>query len=77
MKGLPRAQDTSRPRDLMQVVLFSGIERLTESLRRGDPYDERSLVEMQQLQRRLEKFSEALNARMHHAYGDGEVLEDE
>ena len=64
MSGLPRAKDNTRPRDVFKVMILGGVEKLTESLRRGDPYDHQSLVEMQHLQQRLEAFSDALDARV-------------
>lgn len=77
MTGLPRAKDTSRPRDLVQIMVFGSIERLTESLRRGDAFDQRSLVELQHLQQRCEAFSDALDGRLRQAFGDADVLEDD
>lgn len=63
MSGLPRRRDVSRPRDVWQVMVCGGVERLTESLRRGDAYDAQSLSDMEELCRRLEAFRLALDAR--------------
>lgn len=64
MSGLPRMKDTTRPHDAFSLVLIGGIERLTTSLRRGDPFSEKGLQEMLALQRRLSAFSDALDARL-------------
>ncbi|WP_136685663.1 hypothetical protein [Falsirhodobacter xinxiangensis] len=63
MKGLPRVQDASRPRDVFAVMVLGGVERLTEALRRGDAFDEQSLSEMRLLRQRLSAFDAALAAR--------------
>lgn len=64
MKGLPRAPDTSRPRDLFSVLVLWPIERLTDSLRRGDAFTAQSLVEMEHLRNRLKAFDAALEDRL-------------
>jgi hypothetical protein len=64
MGGLPRDKDTTRPQDAFSLILVAGIERLTTSLRRGDPFSEKALHDMLALQRRLAAFSDALDARM-------------
>ena len=63
MPGLPRATDTTRPRDAWALMVCGGVERMTEALRRGDPFSGKALEDMQRLQARLEAFSDALNAR--------------
>ena len=72
MTGLPRMADTSRPRDCWAVMVLGGVERLTDSLRRGDAYNEGSLADMQALRRRLDAFGDALDARLQAA-----VVEDD
>lgn len=64
MSGLPRVQDASRPRDVFNVMVLGGIERLTESLRRGDAYDQQSLNEMMAIRQRLMAFDHALSQRL-------------
>ena len=64
MNGLPRIADTSRPRDCWQVMVLGGIERLTDALRRGDPFDAQSLADMNALRMRLSAFDAALAARL-------------
>jgi len=64
MAGLPRAKDETRPQDAWMVMVCGGVERLTASLRRGDPFSEKALTDMIALQRRLQAFSDALDARM-------------
>lgn len=64
MSGLPRVQDASRPRDVFAVMCLGGIEKLTESLRRGDAYDQQSLNEMITLRQRYSAFSHALDQRL-------------
>ncbi|MCJ8138571.1 hypothetical protein [Falsirhodobacter halotolerans] len=63
MGGLPRVQDTSRSRDVFAIMVLGGVERLTEDLRRGYPFDEQSLIEMRLLRQRLSAFDAALAAR--------------
>lgn len=69
MKGLPRMQDSTRPRDAWALVVCGGIERMTEALRRGEPFDEQSLHDMRALRNRLAAFDAALAMRE-------QVLED-
>lgn len=64
MTGLKRIADSTRPRDCWAVMVLGGVERLTESLRRGDAFDEQSLADMAQLSRRLDAFRDALAARV-------------
>lgn len=64
MSGLPRAKDVTRAHDAFTLVLIGGVERMTTALRRGDPFSEKGLQEMLQLQRRLGAFSDALDARL-------------
>ena len=63
MAGLPRATDNTRPRDAWAIMVCGGVERMTESLRRGDPFSEKSLEDMRRLQARLQAFSDALDSR--------------
>lgn len=63
-QGLPRAKDETRPQDAFGLMVLSGVERLTTALRRGDPFSPKALADMQQLQRRLAAFTEALDARV-------------
>ena len=76
MTGLPRVRDTSRSRDVWALVVCGGIERLTEALRRGDPFDDQSLADMRALRNRLGAFDMALSMREREA-GLAEVIEDE
>lgn len=64
MSGLPRAKDTTRPRDAWTELVCGGVERLTNALRRGDPFSERALDDMLALSRRLNAFNDALASRM-------------
>lgn len=64
MTGLPRAKDETRPQDAFAVMVLGGIERLTFSLRRGEPFSEKALQDMLALDRRLGAFSDALHARI-------------
>lgn len=74
MTGLPRIQTTYRKRPVWDMVLLGGIERLTERLMRGDEFSEDDLKDMQALRRRLQAFSQALDARER---AEGIVMEDE
>ena len=64
MNGLPRVQDTTRPRDVFEIMVLGPVERMTDSLRRGDAFGAQALAEMEQLQRRLRAFDAALTARI-------------
>jgi hypothetical protein len=64
MTGLTRAKDETRPQDAFTVMVLGGIERLTHALRKGDPFSEKALHDMQALDRRLRAFSDALSARL-------------
>lgn len=64
MTGLPRATDETRPQDAFAVLLLGGFERLTFSLRRGDPFSEKALQDMLALKRRYGAFCDALDARL-------------
>lgn len=64
MSGLPRMPDQSRPKDAWAVMVCGGVERITEALRRGDAFTEKSLQDMLMLQRRLDAFNTALNQRL-------------
>jgi hypothetical protein len=63
MDGLPRVKDTTRPRDAFHLMVLGGIERTTEALRRGDPFDAQSLADMRALRNRLGALDAALTAR--------------
>lgn len=69
-RALPRHNDASRPRDCWAVMVLGGVERMTEALRRGDPFDAQSVADMEQLARRLGAFKDALEMRL-------AILEDE
>ena len=64
MTGLPREKDSTRPQDAFSLMVLGGVERLTHSLRRGDPFSEKALHDMLSLDRRLSAFSDALHARL-------------
>lgn len=64
MSGLPRMKDESRPRDAWMILVCGGVEKLTEALRRGDPFSEKALNDMMLLRNRLEAFNLALEARL-------------
>lgn len=64
MTGLPRTKDETRPQDAFAVMILGGIETLTHRLRRGDPFSEKALQDMLQLDRRLNAFSDALHSRL-------------
>ena len=74
MIGLSRIQTTTRRRPVWDAVLLGGIERLTERLMRGDEFSDDDLKDMQALRRRLQAFSQALDARER---AEGIVMEDE
>ena len=61
--GLPRIQTTYRRKPVWETVLLGGIERLTERLMSGAEFTESDLTDMQALRRRLQAFSNALDAR--------------
>ena len=63
MTGLPRIQTTYRRKPVWETVLLGGIERLTERLMSGAEFTEEDLTDMQALRRRLQAFSNALDAR--------------
>ena len=62
--GLPRMKDNSRPQDAWTLLVCGGIERLTQSLLRGDAFSERALQDMLKMDRRLNAFHNALNDRL-------------
>lgn len=76
MTGLPRVRDTSRPRDVWLLVVCGGVERMTDALRRGDPFDDQSLADMRALRNRLGAFDMALSMREREA-GIEEVMEND
>ena len=63
MNGLPRVTTNLRRRAVWDMVLLGGIERLTERLMSGAEFTESDLADMQALRRRLQAFSNALDAR--------------
>lgn len=71
--ALDRVKDRTRPQDPWTVLVCGGVERLTNSLMRGDRFTEAGLRDMQALRGRLEGFARALEARER---AEGEVLED-
>jgi hypothetical protein len=74
MTGLPRVNTSLRRRAVWDMVLLGGIERLTERLMSGAEFTEEDLTDMRALRRRLQAFSNALDARERAA---GIVMEDE
>ena len=62
--GLPRMKDNSRPQDAWTLLVCGGIERLTQSLQRGDAFTESALQDMLKMDRRLKAFHNALNDRL-------------
>ena len=64
MSGLPREKDTTKGQDAFSLVLLGGVERMTHSLRRGNPFTEKALNDMLALDRRLNAFSDALHSRL-------------
>ena len=72
--GLPRIQTTYRRKPVWDMVLLGGIERLTERLMSGADFTDDDLMDMQALRRRLQAFSNALDARERAA---GIVMEEE
>lgn len=64
MSGLPRVADNTRPREVFALMVLEPVERMTTALRRGDPFSAQALTDMEQLDRRLRAFSDALAARV-------------
>ena len=64
MSGLHRAKDETRQQDAFSLLVCGGVERLTYALQRGDAFTDRALRDMQDLQRRLSAFSDALDRRV-------------
>lgn len=62
--GLPRAKDTTRPRDAFALLILNPLEHLTTALRRGDPFSAQALTDMEALRNRLNAFEAALNDRL-------------
>jgi len=75
MTGLPRVPSTLRRRLVWEVMLVGGLERLTDSLRRGDEFSEADLADMNALAMRLDAFRLALEARKQQAAAQEELLE--
>jgi hypothetical protein len=76
MPGLPKAPSTLRRRLIWEVMIIGGVERLTDSLRRGDEFSDADLRDMQALDMRLSAFSAALAQRVEQARAQGELIED-
>lgn len=76
MPGLPRGADVTRPKNAFALVVLEPLERLTTSLRRGDPFSEEALQDMLAMQRRLDGFSAALRDRMRQHGMDDPLIED-
>lgn len=74
MAGLPRANDKTRPREAFAIMVLQPVERLTDALRRGDPFSEQALRDMDHLANRLDAFRAALAERIAHAEAQ-EVIE--
>lgn len=70
MTGLPRAKDTTRPREAFSLLVLAPLEHMTTALRRGDPFSGQALADMEALRNRLNAFEDALDARL-------AVVEDE
>lgn len=64
MTGLPRATDTTTHRSVFGLMLLDSFERLTNALRRGDPFSETALDDMRKLRSRYGAFADALDARL-------------
>jgi hypothetical protein len=76
MPGLPKAPSTVRRRLVWETMIIGGLERLTDSLRRGDEFSDADLRDMQALDMRLHAFSAALAQRIEQARAQGELIED-
>jgi len=63
MTGLPEITSTTRRRPVWDAFVIGGLERLTESLMRGNEVPEADLDDMRKLRSRCEAFSAALSAR--------------
>jgi len=74
--GLPKAPSTVRRRLVWETMIIGGLERLTDSLRRGDEFSDGDLKDMQALDMRLNAFSDALAQRVMQANAQGELIED-
>ena len=72
MTGLPRRNDATRPREVFNILVLDPFENLTTALRRGQPFSEQALVEMEHLRNRMQAFSDALDAAIEEA---GKVME--
>ena len=64
-----------RRRLIWEVMIVGGLERLTDSLRRGDEFSDADLKDMQALDMRLNAFSDALAQRVMQAQAQGELIE--
>jgi hypothetical protein len=76
MTGLPRVTSTTRRRPVWDAMILGGIERLTESLMRGDEFSEDDLSAMRDLRRRLAGFDTALAARERAAGMTDDLIEN-
>lgn len=63
MTGLPAIKPTTRRRPIWDYIILGGIERLTESLMRGDEFTDDDLDAMKSLRQRLQGFDRALTQR--------------
>jgi hypothetical protein len=75
MPGLPKAPSTVRRRLVWEHIFLGGVERLTDSLRRGDEFSDADLRDMQALDMRFHAFSAALAQRVEQARAQGELID--
>jgi hypothetical protein len=75
MPGLPKAPSTVRRRLVWETMIIGGLERLTDSLRRGDEFSDADLHDMRALDMRLHAFSAALAQRIEQARAQGELID--
>ena len=73
--GLPKAPSSLRRRLVWETMILGGVERMTESLRRGDEFTDGDLHDMQALAMRLSAFNAALAMRIETARAQGELIE--
>ena len=63
MTGLPEITSTTRRRPVWDAFVIGGLERLTESLMRGNEVPEADLDDLRKLRARCNAFSAALDNR--------------
>lgn len=63
-KGLPRAKDTTKPRDVFAMLYLEPLERVTMALRRGDAFSPASIAQLEAMTRRFDALKAALDDRM-------------